>query len=481
MSGLMQDMRYAVRGLRRSAGFTAVACLTLALGIGANAAIFSVVDAALLKPMSIPHGDRVVRISGSGPQSFVWFNPRGFELWPSFLHTTAFDAIGAYVTGELTVSGSERGRLRATAVTPEVFDVLKVAPLLGRVFTNADLNGGSFHVAVISHKLWQTHFHGSADVLSRHIVFEKQTFLVLGVMPLGFETPEATEVWVPSYWGGKVVTGRWLFPIVIARMARGVTTDQARDALLHTRWARAGWPPLRAVLEIAPLRDTLVGDMRPIILLLAAGAFIVLLVASTNVASLLLTRVSARHVEVAVRRALGASDFQIARQIVAETLLLSVLAFIMTVPIAIWTLDAIRAWVPIRMYGSADIAFDARSLAASAIFSLSTAVFFSAAPLWSARRGSSLAHGGASAATADSATAPIPQWPGGRRSRVCRGACGGGRDCHSNGIQADGSRPRRVRQSDPRCGPGCAHGGLSGAQRSVLRAIQGSVQCSPRR
>ena len=156
---------------------------------------------------------------------------------------------------------------------------------------------------------------------------------------------------------------------------------------------------------IISLRDTLVGETRGIILLLAAGALIVLLVACTNIASLLLTRVSARQREFDVRRALGASERDIAGQIGAETLVLSTMAFVATIPIAMWTLDAIRAWVPIRMYGAGNVAFDTRAVVASAVFSVLTAMLVSAAPLWSARGRSALdALRGAAAATAD------PRW-----------------------------------------------------------------------
>jgi MacB-like protein len=118
--------------------------------------------------MPIPDADRVVRLSAGGPQSFVWFNPRGFEVWPAFSHASSFDAVGAYATGELTLLGYNRGRLRAAAVTPEVFDVFKVVPQIGRVFTHADVTSGSFHLAVIGHELWQTHFNGATAPITKN-------------------------------------------------------------------------------------------------------------------------------------------------------------------------------------------------------------------------------------------------------------------------------------------------------------------------
>jgi hypothetical protein len=134
----MSTLLLTLRSLVRTPAFTAVVVLILALGIGGNTAIFSVVDAALLKPMPIPNADRVVRISGSHPQSFVWFNRRGFEVWPSFMRTASFDAVGAYVTGERALPGYRGGRLRAAAVTPEFFDVLKIAPQAARLCHSVD-------------------------------------------------------------------------------------------------------------------------------------------------------------------------------------------------------------------------------------------------------------------------------------------------------------------------------------------------------
>jgi putative ABC transport system permease protein len=401
----VNDLRLSLRSLLRTPAFTAVVVIVLALGIGANTAIFSVIDAAMLKPIPVPDADRVVRLSASHPQSFVWFNPNGFEVWPSFRQSRVFNSVGAYVTGERNLQGSTGGRLRAAAVTPEFFEVMNVAPVLGRVFTSDDFRQ-SFHVAVISYQLWQTHFRGAKDVLGSQIVLGREAFAVMAVMPQRFELPDASQVWLPARWGSEVVNGGWVFPIVLARMARGVTARDASRELLRLDRPMGGRRYTDAAgVTVSSLRNTLVGSVRPIILLIAAAAFVVLLVASTNIASLLLTRASARGREFAVRRALGASNRDIARQIFTEGLLLAGMAGIAMLPVAMWTLDAVRAWVPVRMYGAANIALDSRALLAAAIFALLTAVLFSAIPLWSVRRGASLdALRGAALATAD------PRW-----------------------------------------------------------------------
>ena len=401
----MNDLRLSLRSLLRTPAFTAVVVIVLALGIGANTAIFSVVDAAMLKPIPIPNADRVVRLSAMHPQEFVWFNPFGFQVELSFKQSKTFAAVGAYVTGELNLRGFAGGRLRAAAVTPEFFDVMGVAPLMGRAFTLEDFRQ-SFHVAVISHQLWQTHFHGAQDVLGRQIVLGRDAFAVVAVMPRAFELPEAAEVWLPARWGSQVVNGGWVFPIVLGRMARGVTARDAHHELLQLDRPMGGRRFTDASgVTVSSLRNALIGDVRAIILLVAAAAFVVLLVASTNIASLLLIRASARRREFAVRRALGASDRDIARQILTESLLLSAMASVAMVPVARWTLDAIRAWVPVRMYGAANIALDGRAFLAAAMFALVTALLSSAIPLWSdRRRGSVDALRGAALATAD------PSW-----------------------------------------------------------------------
>ena len=401
----MNDLRLSLRSLLRTPAFTAVVVIVLALGIGANTAIFSVVDSAMLKPIPIPDADRVVRISGRGPQSFVQFNPNGFEVWPSFRHSRAFTAVGAYVIGEMNLRGFTGGRLRVAAVTPEFFDAMGIAPAMGRVFTTDDFRR-SFHVAVISHHLWQTHFRGASDVVGNQIALGRETFAVVAVMPRGFGLPEAADVWLPARWSSRVVDGGFVFPIVLARLARGVTAkDVGAEVLRLDRPGRGGRYTDAADVTMSSLRNTLVGDVRAVILLIAAAAFVVLLVASTNIAGLLLTRASARRREFAVRRALGASDRDIARQILTESLLLSAIASVAMVPVARWTLDAIRAWVPVRMYGAANIALDGRAFLAAAMFALVTALLFSAIPLWSVRRrGSEDALRGAALATAD------PSW-----------------------------------------------------------------------
>jgi hypothetical protein len=267
----MNDLRLCLRSLFRTPGFTVIVVTILALGIGANTAIFSVVDAAMLKPMPVADADRVVRLSARHPQAFCQFNSFGFQIDHELEHSRAFETIGAYVTGELNLHGSTDGRLRAAAVTPEFFDVMDRTPAMGRAFRLDDFRQ-SFHVAMISHQLWQSHFEGTRDVLGKQIMLGREVFTVVAVMPQQFELPEATQIWVPARWSHQVVNGGWVFPTVLARMRPGVAPGDARGELLRIRRYRRGSTYIAdESVNVSPLRTALLGETRVIIVLVASG------------------------------------------------------------------------------------------------------------------------------------------------------------------------------------------------------------------
>ena len=299
--------------------------------------------------------------------------------------------MGGYLTGNVNLGGDTHRRLRAAAVTAEFFDVLRTKAIIGRTFTADDV-ARSKHIAVISHRLWQTLYGADANILGRTVLLNQQSFLVMGVMAPRVDMPDASEVWIPNYWDhiGQGVPS----PVLIARLAPGIDSRQAQEELtsivktdsrlgLRRRGRSADEA---AEYRITPLRTSLLGNAAPILLLVTTGALIVLLTVCANIANLLLARVSARQREFAVRRALGASDRDIGRYVLTESLLLSLLAGVAAIPLAIWTLDLVRAWVPMTVYGASEIAVDGRTIAAIAGFALLTAALFSAAPLWSARR-----------------------------------------------------------------------------------------------
>jgi putative ABC transport system permease protein len=353
--------------------------VTLSLGIGVNAALFSVLDAMLLRPLPYRDADRVVVLSGPG-QAFVRFNLRRLELWPPELgQTSVFSDSGLYAVGGLNLGGQPAERVRAAAVTPGFFDALGTRTQLGRAFTEADLRQTP-EVVVIGHRLWRRRFAADPAIVGRAVILNDRPYVVLGVMTPRTEFPGAVELWVPSESHVHLGTSVSM-PRVVARLALGITPGQARAHVLRVMNAvHARTPQQEAMVTATPLRAALVGDARPVLVMVAAAAVLVLLVACTNAASLLLARVAAREREFAVRRALGASRPQLVRQVLCESLLLSLVAGLLAIPGARATLDLARAFLPPTLHGAAEIALDLRTTAALGALSLLTALLFGLAP-----------------------------------------------------------------------------------------------------
>lgn len=396
---MWRDLSHALRRLARSPGFAALAALTLSLGIGVNAALFSVLDALLLRPLPHPDADRVVLVSGP-PQAFVRFTLRGFELWPPELSQTAvFSSIGLYAAGGLNLGGEPSERLRAAEVTPGFFEALGVRTELGRVFTEMDVRQTP-QVVVIGHRLWRRRFASDSAIVGRSVILNDRPFAIIGVMPPRAEFPGAAELWVPTGTADYLGAGA-AWPRIVARLAPTVTSAQAPDQVIRVMDAFTGGRKPARVLPIAttPIRMALVGNVRPVLVLVAAAAFLVLIVACTNAASLLLARVAAREREFAVRRALGASTGQLIRQVSCESLLLSLAAGILAVPGALQTLNLARAFLPPTLHGVAEISLDGRTVAALGALSLLTALLFGLAPAVSipGRPSSDILRGGSGA------------------------------------------------------------------------------------
>jgi len=376
---MWRDLSHAARRLARSPGFAALAALTLSLGIGVNAALFSVLDALLLRPLPYADADRIVVLSGPG-QAFVRFNLRGFELWPPELgRTSVFSASGLYAVGGLNLGGQPAQRVQAAAVTPGFFEALGARTHLGRSFTDADLRQTP-EVVVIGHRLWRRRFDSDPGIVGRSLILNDRPYVVVGVMPSRADFPSAAELWVPSETSAHLGTSVSM-PRVVARLAPGIAPAQARAHVVRVLSADHPLrPSYEAMVAATPIRTALVGDVRPVLLLVTAASFLVLLVACTNAASLLLARVAAREREFAVRRALGASRPQLVRQVFGESLLLSMAAGTLSIPGARATLDIARAYLPPTLHGAAEIGFDARTAAALGTLSFLTAVLFGLAP-----------------------------------------------------------------------------------------------------
>ena len=385
ISGLWQDTRYALRSLLRRPAFTLVAVITLALGIGANTALFSIADAVLLKPLPYPEPDRIVEIDGAPVR---WSGRMRPVVGPGMLGSPAFSHVGLYAVGGLNAGYPPHvQRVRAAAVAGRFFGVLGAEPAVGRVFTDEELTAAA-PVVVISDSLWVNHYGRDPNVGGRTLLLNGRPYTVVGVMPQRVGFPGRADVWIPAGTDGQL-TGMAFAPTTIARMAPGLSLLQARDEVERILDAgRGGRPkdPRELPVEVTSLREELVGAIRPLLLVVSAAVLLVLLVACLNTANLLLARVSSREREMAVRRALGASAGRLARYLFCESAVLAGMAGIVAVPAAYWTLAALQHLLPASMYGIEEVAIDGRAVAVTAGVCLVSTLVFGLAPMLSVRR-----------------------------------------------------------------------------------------------
>lgn len=389
-----QDLRYGVRALRGSPAFTLTALLTLALGIGANTAIFSAVRAVLLEPLPFADPDRIVRAYHANPANGV---ARGTVSEPDFLDwrqsSRTADAMGGfwYVDGlsgiDLTGTGNPE-RLSSTLVTDGFFQTLGSRPLLGRTLIGDDHTPGRNRVVVISHGLWTRRFGADPSIVGRSVTLNKEPFEVVGVMPAAFTYPAGRriDVWIPlSYFGpdqiGRVRAARFL--AVIARLKPGATEAQLRDELsgIAERLARdypenSGW----SAVTTAAIDESIVGEVRRPLIVLMAAVGMLLLIACVNIAALLLARASGRQAELAVRAALGAGRARIARQLATESLALAVVGGGLGILLGFAAVRAFSAWGATDLPRPAAIGIDGAVLAFTAALSLVSGLVFGLVP-----------------------------------------------------------------------------------------------------
>jgi putative ABC transport system permease protein len=348
-----QDLRFGARMLRKNPGFTAVAVLTLALGIGANTAIFSVVHAVLLSSLPYRQPDRLVNIwgqmTGDGIPRNAFSDPEWFELVDT---NRAFDQVAAYYANAGANVGSDETapqRITLAYSTASLFPLLGVEPILGRTYTADEDRPGRNQVAVISYDLWRSFYSGDANVAGKTIRLSNRPYTVIGVLPEGFRFEGKNQVWVPLALdrGNPANRGNHNWR-VIGRMKAGMTLAQvsAEMNLFAQQLAREnpnfytkemGWG-----IYVVPLREELVGQIRPALLILMAAVGIVLLIACANIANLLLARSSAREKEMAIRTSLGAGRWRTIRQLLTESLLLSLLGSAAGLALGAWGIPAIR-------------------------------------------------------------------------------------------------------------------------------------------
>jgi predicted permease len=386
---MKNDLIYALRGLRKKPWFTIAAVLTLALGIGANSAIFTVVDDVLLRPLPYPSPDRLV---------FVWtYNPRqGFDKdvasYPNFddwrRQSTSFEAMSAYTgVGFALTQAGDPAQIRGAAVTPGFFETLGVAPAIGRTFVAREAGRGDDRVAVLSHDLWQTRFGGDPAAVGRSIVLNGVRHEIVGVMPASFAHPETAQVWtplVPSERFAALMQARGAFWLqVIGRLKPGVERGAAQAEMnAITSALERQYPNVNAAIgvRLVPMHEEIVGDVRQPLLILFATVAFVLVIACANVANLLLARAASRQRELAIRSALGAGRRRLIRQMLTESLVLAAAGGAAGLLLAAWGIQALQSLAPSNLPRLSGVRIDTAVILYTVLASVVTGLIFGVAP-----------------------------------------------------------------------------------------------------
>ena len=388
MDSLIKDIRYGLRSLLKRPGFTAIALIALALGIGANTAIFSLVNAVVLQPLPFPDSDRLVWVYGNirnaGNRASV--SPLDFLDFRSQNKTfEQFAASGTLPLQRNLTGDGEPERLTASGVTGNYFQAFGVVPALGRGFSLENEKTGQDQVTVLSHALWQKRFAGDPNIIHKTIMLDGKACEVIGVMPAGLRLPQAADLWVPLTFDVdpdmKQRKAHFLRPI--GRLKPGVSLAQAQaDTDVIARQLEQQFPDSNTGwnLRLLSLRDQLIGNSKtPLFILFGAVGF-VLLIACANVANLLLVRAAARQKEIALRTALGASRLRILRQMITESLLLAILGGALGALLATWGVELLVSLSEGSLPPTAKIKVDGTVLAFTLLISLLTGLVFGLAP-----------------------------------------------------------------------------------------------------
>jgi putative ABC transport system permease protein len=387
LSDFVQDLRFGWRALLRTPTFALAATLTLAVGIGANAAIFSVLDAIVLKPLPYTRPQELMYLGQGSGGEFLGLRER----------LKSFSQLAAIVVQTHPIDDGEQSmRLEGAAITPNLFPMLGVHPVLGRGFTEDDGIYGNHHVLLLSHSLWQRSFGGSRDVIGKRLLVEGTPHVVVGVMPENFHFPDKdAQYWQPYGFNERNRGVHWAIggKDFVARLRPGVTLAQADREL------REVWPTLRPLnplwdpgaeyrrdVSVEPMQDAVVGSTEKVLWLLFGSVFLILLIGCVNVANLLLARATARQREISVRTALGGGRGRLVRQLMTESLLLSVIGAALGVGLAYVAVEWLTAALPSGVPRSHEINVSGAVLAFTGIVAIGTTLLFGMIPALRATR-----------------------------------------------------------------------------------------------
>ena len=393
LESLLQDVRYGARVLARNRGFTAVAVLTLALGIGANSAIFSVVNSVLLRPLPFAAPDRLVRVY---EKRLKLGRTRNVVSAPDFLdwreQSSVFEAVSAYTGWNAALtSGDEPRQVTGTVASADLFQVLRAAPMLGRVFTAEEDKPGAGRVVVISHRMWKGLFGSDPSVVGKTVRLDGEGYTVVGVMPADFEFPDrGSELWAPLALSAQEPGNRGSHYLnVVARLKDGVTLGKAQAEMEAVAARLEQQHPVNVGhgVNVFPLHDEVVGAVRPALLLLLGVVGFVLLIACANVANLLLARGASRHTEIAIRTALGAARLRVVRQLLTESLLLAFAGGMLGLLLSAWGVDSLVKLIPADMPRVGEIGVDRWVFGFTSLVSVSTGVLFGLLPALQVSKG----------------------------------------------------------------------------------------------
>jgi putative ABC transport system permease protein len=383
---MFNDLRYGIRVLLKSPGFTVVATLILALGIGGNTAIFSVVNAVLLRPLSFPNPERLVQIwevNSAAGRSRGTVSPHNFLDWRNQSHN--FEQMAAYQYESFALTGNQiPEHLIGSLVSASFFQVMGVSPILGRPFLPDEDQPGKSHTVVLSHNTWRTRFGADPKVVGRTLTLNGEPYVVVGVMPPAFQFPDAgVELWAPPPFDLNRVNRASHFLFAIGRLREGISLSHAQaEANTIARRLEQQYPDTNrdSGILLVPLHEQMVEEVQPSLLILWSAVALVLLIACSNVANLLLARAAFRRKEIAIRTAVGASRSRLARQFLTESFLLAFVGGVLGLMLAVWGIHVMVANGGYAIPRSEGITIDGWVLGFTGLISIIAGIVFGFAP-----------------------------------------------------------------------------------------------------